>query len=36
MNEIKTKTGEDLKTMLEELYAWYFKKAREYDPTTGG
>lgn len=31
MDEIKTKTGEDLKTMLEELYSWYFKKAQEVD-----
>ena len=31
MADIKTKTGEDLKTMLEELYAWYFKKAQELD-----
>lgn len=35
MDEIKTKTGEDLKTMLEELYAWYFKKARELDRQDG-
>ena len=32
--EIKTKTGEDLKTMLEEFYAWYFKKAQEADRDT--
>lgn len=31
MAEIKTRTGEDLKTMLEELYAWYFKNAQELD-----
>ena len=30
MDELKAKTGQGLKEMLEEMYAWYFKAARKY------